>query len=522
MKFVGIVAVFALILVFALPAYAETQSVKISGDLTIHAIARDNFDLDSQRGTGQDYPTGVQAPTGMSDEQFIISIADVQIDADLTDNVSTVIRIVNQRNWGDSDYKTLVDPAAPQGHYVTVDHDLLDLGVDLAYVQIKELFFEPLSIRIGRQDLWFGRGLIIGANLVDPGLVEANLPAGVAVGESNGAIERRYGIGSPELTAYRSFDAVRATVDFEKWAPFVVDLVYFRNDQGTLSSNSIDVLGANAGYNWDVYNAETEAYYWYRRDNNDGNPRTGSADEIHTIGLRGSFNPTEDWLFGGEAAMQFGTRMADVAWSTTATGNAMLEPQDRCAGMLNAYIDYLGWQKYMYSPKIGAEMIWTSGDDVDPGDLGDTFTQWNPMYRGYFPTMIRPYLGRYYFTSRYPGGEDLGLTNQFELIAKAEMRPLDDVLFEAKVAGFYLDKIPLRMGENSQAGWIGAHHLGTELNMKTTYDYTEDVSFSLASAFFFPGDVYDEQDVQNSMPDSPTDRQPAIATEVIGTCKVSF
>ncbi len=145
MKLIGIVAVFALILVFALPAYAETQSVKISGDITVHAIARDNFDLDSQRGTGQDFPTGAGAPpTGMSDEQFIMSIVEVQIDADLTDNVSTVIRIVNQRNWGDSDYKTLVDDANPQISYATVGHDLLDLGVDLAYVQIKELFaLEP-------------------------------------------------------------------------------------------------------------------------------------------------------------------------------------------------------------------------------------------------------------------------------------------------------------------------------------------------------------------------------------------
>jgi hypothetical protein len=514
MRFVVIVAAVALIFAFTLPAYAETQSVKVSGDLTIHAIARDNFDLDKNRDTGQDFPTGVNVPTGMSKEHFIMTIAEVQVDADLTDNVSTVIRIVNQRNWGDSDYKTLVDPTAPQADFITVDHDLLDLGVDLAYVQIRELFFEPLSIRIGRQDLWFGRGLIIGANLVDPGLVESNMPAD--------SVERLRGIGAPEYTAYRSFDAVRATIDFEKYAPFVVDLVYFRNDQGTLSSNSIDVVGVNAGYNFDVYNAELESYYWFRRDNNDGNNRTASSDDIHTIGLRGSFNPTEDWLFGGEAAMQFGTRVADVAWSTTETGTASLDEQDRFAGMMNAYVDYLGWQKYMYSPKVGAEVIWTSGDDTDPGDLGDTFTQWNPMYRGYFPTMIRPYLGRYYFTSRYPLGEDLGITNQWEVMAKGSLQPLDDVSVEGIVSGYYLDRIPIRLGENSQAGWIGSHHAGTELNIKTSYDYTEDVTFSLATAWFWPGDVYEEQSHQNEWPDNPTDLQPTMATEIVGSCKVSF
>jgi len=519
MKFVGIVAAFALILVFALPAYAETQSVKISGDLTIHAIARDNFDLDKNRDTGLDYPTVWTAaqngpPTGMSKEQFIMSIAEIQVDADLTDNVSTVVRIVNQRNWGDSDYKTMRDPANPDFHFVTVDHDLLDLGIDLAYVQIKELFFEPLSITIGRQDIWFGRGLIVGANLVDPGLVESRV--------GNVINERIRGIGAPEYTAYRSFDAVRATIDFEKYAPFVVDLVYIRNDQGTLSSNSIDVVGINAGYNWDVYNAETEAYYWCRRDNEDANPRTAASDEVHTIGLRGSFNPAEDWLFGGEAALQFGKALEDMPMGIDRTATTGVENQDRFAGMLNAYVDYLGWQKYMYSPKVGAEVIWTSGDDRDPGDRGDTHTQWHSMYRGYFPTMIRPYIGRYYYTSRYPNGEDIGLTNQWELMAKGSMRPLDDVLVEGIVSGYYLDRIPIRGAENSQLGWIGSHHLGTELNLKTTYDYTEDVSFSLASAWFWPGDVYEEQQHQNDMPDSPTDLQPTVATEVVGTCKVSF
>ena len=39
-----------------------------------------------------------------------------------------------------------------------------ELELDLAYVQMKEIFYSPLTLTLGRQDLWFGRGFIIGNN----------------------------------------------------------------------------------------------------------------------------------------------------------------------------------------------------------------------------------------------------------------------------------------------------------------------------------------------------------------------
>jgi len=185
MKFVGVLVISLLILAFALPAYAETQSVKVSGDLSTYAITRSNFDLDDNRETSAENPW-----LGMSQEDFIMSVVELQVDADLTDNVSTVIRIVNQRNWGDSDRKENFHQN-DHSNYLITGHSLLDLGVDLAYVQIKELIFEPVSIRIGRQDLWFGRGMVIGANLVDPGYTGTSIPNEMA-GE-------QWGVGAPNI-----------------------------------------------------------------------------------------------------------------------------------------------------------------------------------------------------------------------------------------------------------------------------------------------------------------------------------
>jgi len=500
MRSLGIIGALIIVLALALPAYAETQSVKISGDLTIRGISRDNFDLNAQA-----------KPDG---EHFFMSTVELQVDADLTDNVSTVVRIVNQRNWGDSDRKELRDLEDSAGtNRIVVGHSLLDLGVDLAYVQIRELIFEPVTLRLGRQDLWYGRGLIIGCNQRDPGFVEVNIPVVL--------MDADRGIGSPELTAYNSFDAARLIVDFEKYAPFVVDLVYAKIDEEDVEGGGdTNLYGINAGYRWNVYNAEAEAYYWLKHGNGIGNPFFADDDSVNTVGIRGSFMPNEEFIFGGEAAYQFG----EYVRSSDQRGE-----RERSAYMLNLFTEYLGWTKYLYSPKIGAEWIFTSGDR-DPELSSGTYGAWNPMFRGHYPLLIRPFQGLYYITSRFPMGEDLGLTNQHEFILTGSIKPLDDVTFQAAAAQYYFHQTPPR-GRTLEPAALGGHYAGTELDFTTTYDYTEDVTFSLLTAWYFPSDeVYGDQGVSqypNSVTGNPADNtltplHDAVASEVIGSCKVSF
>ena len=496
MRFLGVVLALILVFALAMPAYAERQSLRVSGDITIRGIARDDFDLDCEA-----------EPNG---ERFATSTVEVQLDADLTDNVSTVVRIANERNWGDSDYKELrqlaEDPSAPVAtNRVIVGHSLLDLGIDLAYIQINELFFEPVSLRLGRQDIWFGRGMVIGLNQRDPGFVEVNLP-GIILTES------RRGTGSPELTTYNAFDAARLTIDFEKYAPFIMDLVYAKIDEEEVSGGGdTNLYGVNMGYTWDVYNAEAEAYYFLKHGNGIGNPYFDDDDSVNTIGMRGSFMPTEEFVFGGEAAYQFG----EYVESSGQSGE-----RNRDAFMLNAFVEYLGWTKYLYSPKVGAEWILLSGDH-NPGQPGGEYSGWHPMFRGHYPLLIRPFQGLYYATSRYPLGEDLGLTNQHEFIISGSLQPLDDVTFEAKAAKYYLHEIPIRGNEFYAKG---GHDIGTEFDLMSTYDYTEDVTFSLLTAWFFPGDIYEDDGPGLRYPTAGgnSNFSPGVASEVIGSCKVSF
>src|SRR6056297_1574561 len=98
MKAIKILCVIALAFAFTASAYAETQSVKISGDITMRGFARHNFDL--EKGDPENN-NGTQSSDWA---QFLMTQAEFQIDADLTDNVSGVIRLVNQRMWGDNLY----------------------------------------------------------------------------------------------------------------------------------------------------------------------------------------------------------------------------------------------------------------------------------------------------------------------------------------------------------------------------------------------------------------------------------
>src|SRR3989338_2312867 len=97
MKFMKKLCVLAIVLCFAASTvYAETQSVKVSGDLTVRSIYRDNYDYRGSISEPDVTRTGVGSA---GNQAWFMSNTEVEVDADLTDNVQTVIRLVNQRDW---------------------------------------------------------------------------------------------------------------------------------------------------------------------------------------------------------------------------------------------------------------------------------------------------------------------------------------------------------------------------------------------------------------------------------------
>lgn len=442
MKKITFVCAMVMLVAFALPAQAAVQNVKVSGDITIRGIYQQTFDLNAND-NNTTITTGTNGDADAGDSEgtaLLMSTVGVNIEADLTDNVSAKIRLVNQRDWN------------------AVTAESTDVDLDLAYITLKEMLYSPLTLIIGRQDLWYGDGFIIGANR-----------------------QQRPPITAQEFTEITSFDAIRAILDYDPWT---IDLLYAKIDEGENTDSPIrddddtDLYGVNVGYVFGEYDAEAEAYWFLKFDQNDD---AAPSDEVHTIGIRGSVMPLENLDLRGEIALQAG----DYNDSGT--------ERDRKAWALNLRGEYC-WADYAWMPTLGVEYAYLSGEE--PTAAGD-YEQFDPMYRGKTWSAIREWQGVYYEpddTSAIPGN-----VNEHQLILDGSIQPTDNILAEVRYLHFFLDEDD----EN------GEDDIGDEVDLRLTYEYTEDVTFGLLAAWFFPGDIF-------NTPDNDT------AAEVVGTVSLVF
>ena len=493
MRFLRVLCVLALVLLFAGAAYAETQSVKVSGDLTIRGLYRDRYDyLPKAQETETDQPrTGRTSTT----QDWFMTTTEVQVDADLTDNVQTVIRLLNQRDWnvgtksvtdfgaapGANNYGTTLEMNGRGGY--TQNANEFDVGVELAYVQLKDFIYSPLTLTIGRQNLWFGKGFIVGLNLQNPGGT---------------------GIAAPEYTAQTAFDAVKAVLDYDPWT---ITGIYSKVWENVIqASDDVDLYGVNVGYKFNAYKGEAEAYWFYKKDNQidkfwDGkNP----SNNVHNIGIRGSLDPFDVITVAGEAVVQGGTYVGS---------RYQRAERSRLAAALDASAEVRYWtDKFAWKPKIGAEYIWYSGNEneANPQQDNGTFTGFDGMYRGKFDSAIREFVGKFYATGRYGSDPtrvqscaDASWTNQSQIIFLGSVQPMESLMLKANYNLFW-NMAKYDVTDAKSNGFVGQ-----EIDLSANWDYTEDVSFNLLAGWFVPGTVYDKN--TNN-----------IATDVVGSVKVSF
>jgi len=181
-------------------AYAEVQNIKVSGDIDLKGISHQNYDLkDKQRNFSHEGTGGPDNVSNDDNESFFLSTVHLKVDADLTDNVSTTVRLLNQRKWD---------------NHVAGDDQM---SLDTAYVTLREFLYSPLTVIAGRQDLNYGTGFIVGAGrLADP---EGVFPSTATTGNQS---------TGQEYSAHNSFDAIRAILDF---APLTVEGLISKNNE---------------------------------------------------------------------------------------------------------------------------------------------------------------------------------------------------------------------------------------------------------------------------------------------------
>lgn len=434
--------VLALALVVATPAFAETQNVKVSGSLDWYAFDRSNYDLNKDGGDGM-------AAGDSEGTSFFQSNVQVEIAADLTDNVSTVINLVNERNWD-----------------TPTDTENYDVVLDLGYVQMKEIFYSPLTITAGRQDLWFGRGFIIGNN--------------------NSGWDYQAELGANEYSVTTGFDALRATLDFNPWT---IDLVYSKiSETGTLNTeDDMDLYIANVNYKFSEYNAVAELYWVSLWDRSTTIAANQVSSDTETIGGRVQFDPISQITLGAEVAYQFG----DYIRTSTEV--------DREAWGLDLFGTYR-WSDIAWKPELTLEYVHFSGDSSSAATT-EEYSAWNSLFRGKFWTAYEDFREFVYTTDQT--GDQSATTNHNMLQVKGAMKPLEDLLLEASFSWFWNDEDIVVGGSTLN------DEIGYEIDLQATYDYTEDVSFGLLAAWFVPGDQFT----------SPNDKT---ATDLVGSLKVSF
>jgi hypothetical protein len=490
MKFLKVACVLAIALCLAGSVYAETQSVKVSGDLTMRGIFRNQYDYLSRSGNAEHRTQGATGVDTETEQSWFMTAAEVEIDADLTDNVQTVIRLVNQRDWNvystsGTDFSSTTTLAVNgRGGYIQNPNEF-NVGVDLAYVTLKDFIYSPLTVTIGRQDLWFGKGFIVGANLQVP----------------NGTIS------AGEYTTIWSFDAIKAVLDYDPWT---ITAVYSKIYEDAIQAqDDVDLYGVNVGYKFDSYKAEAEAY-WFWKHSHDVEKwgMTKDQNEVHNFGLRGSFDPIDVITLSAEGAYQggsyVGSRMQNVnrarsAWALDASGE------------LRLFTDKFSWK-----PKLGAEFVWYSGqEDENAATATGSYHGWDGMYRGKFDSAIREFVGKFYQTGRYPArtqqvvtSRDASWTNQYQVIFMGSIQPIESLNLKANYNLFW-NQERYDVADDKSQGFIGQ-----EVDLQATWDYTEDVSFGLLCGFFMPGTVYD-----TAATGGETNH---MATDVVGTVKVSF
>ncbi len=519
MKLLKVLCVAAIAVAIATSSYAAVQNIKVSGSIDENMIHQNNFDLRNTtiESTNTRNP-GVVSANGSGNSinedgaTGVLSTIHVGIDSDLTDNVAASIVLSNQSWWGSD----------------TTAGNVANVSVNKAYVTLKEFFYQPLTLKIGRQDLNFGTGFIVG-----PGIFRD--PSGVFAAPRADFIDDRYVIGNnataisgPNAQQYSDatwYDAIRATLDFDPWT---IDGVYsIVNETGTADADH-DLIGANVAYKFDEYNAKAEGYYWFSKDdsfNSDlgyidpvdyqrinalvaGNAaglpaqyadtsvhgvgaRRYEENRVHVVGLRGDIEPVESLTLSGEGAYQWG-HLNDVigAWNVSTDGSTM--ERKRSAWAIDLKGDYL-WKDVTYKPNLGLGYVFLSGNK---SDNNGKFEGWDPMFKGKFYSLIRDYQhgtgtslnnigGNIYQTLDYRAPS--GSTNNHTLFVDGGLKPMDDLTIKGRYLHFWAAERATNVDGTTRSG----KGIGQEIDGALLYDYTEDVQFDLTGGIFFPGKVFD-------------------------------
>jgi hypothetical protein len=419
--------------VVAAPSFAAVQNIKVGGSLDSYYLYRQNFDLGR----------GAAGTNDIDETQSVFfTITKIGISADLTDNVSTTIELINERPWD-----------------ATADNDT-EINVNLAYVTMREMLYSPLTVVIGRQTLSYGNAFIIG-------------PAG----KKDTANSALTGVAA-DLSQQAGYDAIRAILDYK---PLTIDVFYSRIDDDVRgisndSDSDHDFYGINVAYELgDEMNSMVEGYFFSDVDKTDSNAGAGigeKADVTNVLGGRVVTNPIESLNLQLEVAHQSGSARI-----------AARDNRERDAWGVQFMANYKLPVAEEYKPVLGYKFTKVTGGGDNPASGSDTkVTAWNSFLEDQDTGKIYNAL----FT----------LSNMVINEATLTMNPMEDVTAKLSYSHLMLERKleDSTLTYNGFAALESSRDLGQEIDLDLTYDYTEDVKIGANFGYFMPGNLFTNAD----------------------------
>ena len=484
-----LVLAFVLLAGLTCAAYAEVQNVKVSGDITETGIIRDHLNLRDNVVGGTTGTSSLQGTGFGENVNAILSQIRVRVDADLTDNVSTSVRLINERVWG----------RAGQNDNINEGQDS-SIDLDLAYATLKEFLYSPLTLTVGRQELRYGNALVIGN-------VSTN-----QFGIGHGTTNRVLPDSIDDLSLRKSFDAVKATLNYD---PLVIDVVGAKIFKGDVAQNNdTNLYGVNASYalRKDI---NLEGYWWQRNRKSDENGTITAAgvanlvdmdkrERLNVVGARAVITRIAGLTLQGEAAYEFGDHLLDsTLYPNEASAALGLDARRKVqAWAIQGMASYALPVAKKYVPMVSGSYTYLSGDKYL--NSGRTVHGWDPMFEDQNGGTI--------FNKIFKA------TNYQLINGGVSMKPMDDLKLSLDAYYLLLNRkytdpatgIYLSGNVNDPTYKMTSKRaLGLEWQAGLTYDYTEDVQFGLTGGIFMPGAAFS------------SDNRDA-AKQVMGSMKVTF
>lgn len=504
MRKIALLAATAAAFATAVPAAAELQTVTIDGSLTIRMNWYDSL-YPSPGGAGSIFGVGVPVGVGLrwpggflparpigslaafggvnnsigstfawdEDEPnlgFVEQRTRLGFTADFTNEVSTYFEFDYYNTWGTdfrSNYQTGADFFTGSA----------DVQLYQAYVEAREMYGHPLSLRIGRQELTFGSQWLIGTNSI------GSFPTGL------------------------SFDAIRATYATDM---FSVDAFYsiLAENSPIEEDEDVTLAGIYASY-LGLEDITIDAYWLWLRDARSLNDTNFTAPiewiedalgvddydptNIHTFGIRGA-GVIGAFDFEAEAAYQTGD--VDALGFTFKPfglyGDDGLDMSEWAANVEVGYTFDMQW-----TPRVYLGAAYFSGEDnrdtsfwewISPFDRPEGSTAFNRLFSNWEYSEFIDYAGAAQsnlWIGR--GGVSVSPTESVDVLLALSYFETLDAFDAPRYFSFGGFRVPIAP---ALSFWTQENdtELGWEVGLYVIYDYSEDLQFEVGYAHLFVGD----------------------------------